>query len=278
MRHIGKRKVVGLCALGFLLSLIGFGLDSRPVVQKYTVRNHKLTGSVRLVFLSDLHSCDYGEDQRELLDLVEAQAPDIVLLGGDWVDDDFGRQPPERAYSAAESLAEQYPTFYVSGNHEIWSGCADQIKTELARRGVRVLAGERVTVECQGQSLDICGIDDPDVGEETWAAQLAAVKAEGEDERFRLLLTHRPERLEDYAGFDLALAGHAHGGQWRFPGLLNGLFAPDQGLFPQYAGGSYGLEGGGSLIVGRGLARESTRVPRFWNRPEVVTVDLLPAV
>ena len=74
------------------------------------------------------------------------------------------------------------------------------------------------------------------------------------------------------------MTGHAHGGQWRLPGLIDGLFAPDQGWFPAYTGGAYPVEGGGTLIVSRGLARESTRVPRFYNRPEVVVVDLAPAV
>ena len=77
-------------------------------------------------------------------------------------------------------------------------------------------------------------------------------------------------------GFDLILAGHAHGGQWRLPGVVNGLLAPDQGLFPPYAGWRYELEGG-TLIVSRGLARESTRVPRVFNRPELVIIDVTPA-
>ena len=57
---------------------------------------------------------------------------------------------------------------------------------------------------------------------------------------------------------------------------INGLLAPDQGLFPPYAGGRYELEGG-TLIVSRGLARESTRVPRVFNRPELVIIDVTPA-
>ena len=91
------------------------------------------------------------------------------------------------------------------------------------------------------------------------------------------MLAHRPERIKDYLayGFDLILSGHAHGGQWRIPGLLNGLLAPNQGLFPQYAGGRYDWEGT-VFLVSRGLARESTRVPRIFNPPELVAVDLVP--
>ena len=57
------------------------------------------------------------------------------------------------------------------------------------------------------------------------------------------------------------------------PGLLNGLYAPDLGFLPAYAGGAYRV-GDTTLIVSRGLARESTRLPRVFNRPELVIVTL----
>ena len=130
-------------------------------------------------------------------------------------------------------------------------------------------------------TLRICGVDDPSAfaGESGWLEQFRACQALTGDSRYTVLLSHRPERTEDYAGrgFELVLAGHAHGGQWRLPGLLNGLFAPDQGLFPTYAGGRYAL-GDTTLLVSRGLARESTRLPRFYNRPELVMVELRPGL
>ena len=94
-------------------------------------------------------------------------------------------------------------------------------------------------------------------------------------EEFTILLSHRPELAERYQkyDFDLVLCGHAHGGQWRLPGVINGLDAPHQGVFPQYAGGRFDFENQ-TLIVSRGLARESTLVPRIFNRPELVIVDL----
>ena len=51
---------------------------------------------------------------------------------------------------------------------------------------------------------------------------------------FRILLSHRPEQVElyDQMDVDLVVCGHAHGGQWRIPGLVNGVFAPGQGLMP----------------------------------------------
>ena len=177
-----------------------------------------------------------------------------------------------------KALAEQYPTYYVTGNHEFWSGQVEEIKENMTACGAAVLAGAWEDVTINGQNLRICGVDDPAAGEAVWRAQLARAAAQADPDLFTILLTHRPERVEAYRGrgFDLILAGHAHGGQWRLPGVVNGLLAPDQGLFPPYAGGRYELEGG-TLIVSRGLARESTRVPRVFNRPELVIIDVTPA-
>ena len=92
--------------------------------------------------------------------------------------------------------------------------------------------------DIRGQRIIISGIDDPMAGEEVFATQLESCVPEKEETGYRILLTHRPERINKYLDypFDLVMAGHAHGGQWRIPGIMNGLIAPHQGLFPKYAG------------------------------------------
>lgn len=273
-----RMKLILVCVL--LLGVLGVtvfrAFDTALTVRAYTVETGKVSAPVRLVLLTDLHSCDYGEGQRELLDLVEAQSPDAVLLGGDIVDDDE-RLPIENALTAARVLAERHPTYYVTGNHEFWTGEVDGVRARLSACGVTLLAGECAELEIRGQKVQVCGVDDPSAGEAEWHSQLDRVTQAVEGDAFSILLTHRPERVEEYEGrgFDLALAGHAHGGQWRLPGIVNGLLAPDQGLFPKYAGGRYDL-GETTLIISRGLARESTRVPRIFNPPEVVVIDLMP--
>lgn len=263
--------LAGGAAVGLLLWL---GLDSGLTVQTYTVEKEKVEAPVRLALLTDLHSCDYGDGQRELLDAVREQDPDLVLLSGDIVDDG-PEMPEERALFTVEALAEQWPTYYVTGNHEYRTGRAEEIKERIAGRGAVVLAGETALVTVAGQTLQLCGVDDPAVGAAVWQRQLEDVAAALEGNVCSILLSHRPERVSDYTGrgFDLVMSGHAHGGQWRIPGLLNGLVAPNQGLFPRYAGGTYDLEGT-TLVVSRGLARESTRVPRLFNPPELVIIEL----
>lgn len=267
-----KRRV-WLVLLGVLICLLLAALDVRLRTVTYEIASDKVTAPVRLAVVSDLHSCAYGEGQRTLLDAVDAQAPDAVLLTGDIVDDEL---PEENAWTAVAALAETYPCLYVTGNHEWWIADTERVLRQMEALGVTVLRGDQASLTLNGQSVAFCGIDDPDSGESE--TQLAEVGSSVTGDAFTVLLAHRPERIDSYLEypFDLILSGHAHGGQWRIPGLLNGLYAPHQGLFPRYAGGRYDFDGA-VFIVSRGLARESTRVPRMFNRPELVIVDIVPA-
>ncbi len=259
-----------LAGLALLAALIIFGTSSALLTVKYQISTDKAAKPVRLALVSDLHSCDY---KNELVDAIAAQAPDAVLLAGDIFDDDL---PHDNAkHFVREIAARGYACYYVTGNHEIWSGEADELKRFMRELGATVLEGECATLSVNGQIINICGIDDPASDSGSLSEVLAKAARAADSTRFTVLLTHRPELIDEYLkhAFDLILSGHAHGGQWRLPGLINGLFAPNQGLFPKYAGGEYTFESK-TMIVSRGLARESTRVPRIFNRPELVIVDI----
>lgn len=93
----------------------------------------------------------------------------------------------------------------------------------------------------------------------------------------QILLSHRPEciKLFNQLDFDLIVSGHTHGGQVRIPFILNGLYAPNQGIFPQYVGGLYTLKDNQTLVVSRGLSL-NVFLPRVFNPPEVVMIMLEP--
>lgn len=98
---------------------------------------------------------------------------------------------------------------------------------------------------------------------------------ESNDKRLFVLLSHRPEQIETYdeERVDLVFSGHAHGGQFRIPGLLpNGLNAPHQGFFPKYTNGMI-RKGKTVEIVSRGLG-PSVIPTRFGNRPNLVVCTL----
>ncbi|MDE6796877.1 MAG: phosphoesterase, partial [Ruminococcus sp.] len=94
---------------------------------------------------------------------------------------------------------------------------------------------------------------------------------------YNILLLHQPEQFPQFTEkFDLILSGHAHGGQWRFPVILEqGLYAPNQGLFPDYTNGQYEYADC-THIISRGLARPLRMIfiPRIFNRPEISVIDI----
>jgi len=270
LRRFWKKRPLAIAVLCLLLVTATLALDARLSVRRYSLQSEKIDTDVRLTVLTDLHSCRYGDGQERLLSAVAEESPDAVLLVGDIVDDEM---PEERAWITLAALAECYPCYYVTGNHE-WRTDAERICESVAALGITVLRGEKAELTTKTTTVAFMGLDDPDAG--FWDEQWEAIKSSAEKETFSVLLSHRPELVEDYRSLDadLVVSGHAHGGQWRIPGVLNGLLAPHQGLFPAYAGGMYDLSDT-ILIVSRGLARESTLVPRLFNRPELVIIDLL---
>ena len=271
------------CLAAVLCLFIFIALDKRLTVRTYQETTPFLREPVRLTVITDLHAGIYGEGQKDLLDAISRQEPDAVLLAGDIADDEV---PGDGVWMLVSKLGGKYPCFYVSGNHEFWSGRAEEVKQEMETYGVEVLEGEGRLLEVQGQKLQIFGVDDPDCfgngarltdgTSEEWQAQLASCKYQREEGVYSILLSHRPELVQDYkdSGFDLVISGHAHGGQIRIPWILNGLYAPNQGWFPEYAGGRYELGEHTTMIVSRGLCRNE--LPRVFNRPELVVVEIIP--
>lgn len=266
-----KRRI-RRCLWVSVLFLVLLALDPRMVVRRYTVESDKVDAPIRLALLTDFHGCNYGKDASRLIAAVDAEHPDVVLLVGDIFDDNLSWDASEALVS---TLASRYPCYYVTGNHEYWSGRAAEIEQIVERAGATVLNQTCAVLTVQGQQINLCGIPDPYAGVNTSTA-LARAAAAIPQEGFTVLLAHRPELIETYAAsgaFDLVVSGHAHGGQVRIPGLLNGLYAPHQGFFPSYAGGLYTVDTT-VMVVSRGLARESTRLPRVFNRPELVIITL----
>lgn len=267
-----------LPVLAILVALALIALDERLILRTYTVASPKLTAEVRLAVVTDFHSSDNAE---EVAAMVASCAPDAVLLVGDLFDDDTANRPTERTLSLMRQLSAQYPCYYVFGNHEAWTGEMDALYQQTEEAGVTVLRMSSGVLTVRGQRIALCGIPDPYEmvfsGAPDTEEQLRQALEDVDSADFTVLLAHRPELLAKYAQFplDLVVSGHAHGGQVRIPGVLNGLYAPNQGWFPKLAGGAY-TQDGTTLIVSRGLAVR-TRLPRIFNRPEVVLVRCVPA-
>lgn len=275
---MGKKHWWILPVLAILVILTLIALDERLILRTYTVASPKLTAEVRLAVVTDFHSSDNADD---VVAMVASCAPDAVLMVGDMFDDDTANRPTERTLSLMRQLSAQYPCYYVSGNHEAWTGEMDALYQQTEEAGVTVLRMSSGVLTVRGQRIVLCGVPDPYEmvysGAPDTEEQIRQAMENVNSADFTVLLAHRPELLAKYAQFplDLVVSGHAHGGQVRIPGVLNGLYAPNQGWFPKLAGGAY-TQDGTTLIVSRGLAVR-TWLPRIFNRPEVVLVRCVPA-
>ncbi len=280
-----KKKLIRVVAIILvLLVLAWYALSDKIVIRYYNIETDKVDNHIRIVQLSDLHSCYYGENQSELLDAIYDVDPDIVVLTGDIFDDEIDNQKSEIVIS---NLAAKYPVFYVSGNHDVWASSEwkkDQRRI-LKENGVIVLKERSSRIIVNNEYIDIYGIQDPAFtvkkSQDNYHHDAEYVRGQmwmlnyHEDEHvLSILLAHRPEFEEIYDdwNFDLILSGHTHGGVVRIPYILNGIYAWGQGFFPTWSGGLYALDNS-IMIISRGLSRESSG-KRVFNRPELVVIDI----
>lgn len=270
------RKIGALLLL--LLLVWGFIWVNNNWIQttEFTIESDKLPEAFdgkKIVQISDLHDAEFGDGQASLIEKVEAAEPDAIFLTGDLIDSN--RYDLDTSLTLVDALVEMSEVYYVLGNHEVAVNKIDEITEALAQRGVHVLMNESMEWEIGGESVQIAGINDPLIDvhqiEEDFTRRALEEAAIGEG--FTLLLAHRPEMFRIYAEeqIDLVFAGHAHGGQIRFPGL-GGLFAPGQGWFPTMTEGLF-EEQSTRLVLSRGLGNSGFPV-RVFNLPEIIVVTL----
>ena len=185
-----KWRIAGIVSLFVVLFLIT--CDSRLKTVTYTVESDKLSEPVRIALLTDLHSCRYGENQKNLINAVKAQNPDIVLLGGDIFDD---KVPHKNAELTVKQLAEQYPCYYVTGNHEARVNIEDEIDYVKLNENVIALHNEDVLIEKGESTIQLIGVDDPDYRAVKDSQEYMNERLEKyrDNESFKILLSHRPE-------------------------------------------------------------------------------------
>lgn len=248
-------------------------------VTRYSVENERLPAvfdHYKIAVVSDLHNAELGEDNKRLVSAIEKEKPDMIAITGDLVDS--GRTDIGVAENLIRQLAMTAPCYYVTGNHEAWIGEQYQkLEKILLNEGVVILHDQSVSMTKNDETIQIVGLDDPDFTDRDSSIQESMLERKLEEMEltggFCILLSHRPEVFNAYVAenIDLVLCGHAHGGQFRIPGV-GGLVAPNQGLLPKYDAGEYS-ENNTTMIVSRGIGNSVIPV-RINNRQEIVVVEL----
>ncbi|HSD89565.1 MAG TPA: metallophosphoesterase, partial [Kofleriaceae bacterium] len=179
---------------------------------------------------------------------------DLIALTGDFVDGSVAELAD--AVAPLAKLHAPHGVYFITGNHEYYSGAKQWVEHFATLGNIRVLRNEHVTIERDGHAFDLAGIDDH-VGHEflpDHGPDLDRALAGRDRSRALVLLAHQPRQVRQAARYDvdLQLSGHTHGGQvwpWHYAVALQqgGLLA-----------GRYQI-GSTQLYVSRG--------PGFWGPP-----------
>jgi uncharacterized protein len=263
-------KIVFIICLIYLFLIVN---NEWLKITSYEYTSEKIPGAFdgyKIVQVTDLHDAELGENHSRLIKKVASTEPDIILVTGDVIDS--RRYDLEKSLRAMEQLVEIAPVYYVLGNHEVATNEMGRIYEALELIGVHTLKNEHVLVELNGEKIAFVGIEDPLMGMSPQKMMQAATSGL-DSSTFTALLSHRPEKFNDYVeqSLDLVFTGHAHGGQIRLP-FIGGLIAPSQGWFPKYTDGLF-EDGETTMLVNRGIGN-SLFPFRIFNRPEIIEMKL----
>lgn len=262
------------------------------VTEKYRIASEKIHGQGKtIVFLTDLHNKEFGEENSRLLETVRKVKPDAVLFGGDGMVAKRGNSDVRIPLALLTELAKEFPVYCGNGNHEsrmlwkseIYGEAYENYRTALENAGIRYLSNEAADLD---SDIRVYGLDLPKIAYlprsgEIPEGLLKETMGEPDPEKFCLLLAHSPLFFEEYAawGADLTLSGHFHGGTIRLP-LVGGVMTPQYQFFYPRCAGYFELPGKGReksrMIVGRGLGTHSINI-RLNDKPQVVVVRLCGA-
>jgi hypothetical protein len=262
--------------VGTLLVIYAFWIEPhRLTVTRQTLRSRKMKpgAPLRVLHLGDLHIERVTDRERRMIALTRSLQPDVILFSGDFLNLSNIHDPVawDECRSVLKELAAPLGVYAVSG-----SPAVDQdevVPQVLAGMPVRWLRDERITLERDGQQLDVVGLTcthKPFEDEPRLKAILPAPP-----ERFTLLLYHAPDLAPEAAaaGVDLQFSGHTHGGQVRLP--LYGALYTGSLYGKRFECGRYNVEGL-TLYITRGIGMEGKGAPRvrLLCPPEIIVWEI----
>ncbi|HEV2271713.1 MAG TPA: metallophosphoesterase, partial [Steroidobacteraceae bacterium] len=273
---IETASAVAVPVLAVLATVVGF-IDARrqPRVVDVDVPLPNLPRALHGFTIAQISDVHIGptikrDFLRGIVEIVNSLRVDLVAVTGDLVDGSV-----EQLAMHVEPLSRlraRHGTYFVTGNHEYYSGATAWI-AELRRLGLHVLLNEHVVLSHGGAALLLAGVTDYSADRFDPAQRsdpLTALAGAPADLRPRVLLAHQPRTAAAAAdaGFDLQLSGHTHGGQfWPW-----NLFVRLQQPF------TAGLDRLGSLWI------YTSRGSGYWGPPkrlgvpsEIARVRLVPA-
>lgn len=261
----GAFVAVALAAVG----VDAFLLEPTWLVVSYeTIQTSKLDNPLRIVVVADFQADAIGPYERRVIETAAAEKPDLLLFLGDYLQSPV--KPKEELHMAFREIwngagpKPPFGTFAVRGNCDRadWAALFDGLDVRTVSRTESVDVGP-IRLTCLGM-------------EDSFDHEIVLQRPD-DDSRFHVVAGHCANfMLGDIPG-DLMLAGHSHGGQLQIP-----FFGPPLTLSVAPRRWCAGIlsrrEDGAWVRVSRGTGMERGNAPRlrFWCRPEIVVIDLVP--
>ena len=243
------------------------------------IRHEKFSWNLepmKVVFFSDLHAGAPFIDLNyidHMVQVINEEKPDLILIGGDLVINGVmgGKTIPfERVATSLSRMRSKFGIFAVLGNHDWWND-ANLVREQLRKVGIRVLENETITLSFGAHSrFNLIAVGDEMTGHANDKSAFLKI----ENNLPRIVLLHDPGALLDFSSeekFDLALAGHLHGGQVNFP-WIGPLITP--GRAPRFWAQGWTNTDQGKLFVTNGIGTSILPI-RFNAPPEVVVIDCI---
>ena len=243
----------------------------------YSFTTQKNVGTLRIVQISDSHvgTTFDGEGFAKAIAPIDALDPDVVVVTGDFVDDDTTKENMIRSCEALGALHTKYGVYFVFGNHDKGYYAAshrgytgDDLIAELEKNGVTVLQDESVLID--GRCYLIGRQDRSEENERgNGRAGMAELVSGLDPDKYMVVLDHQPcdYDAQTESGVDLVLSGHTHGGQLIPLDLLNPIVSENDRV--------YGTEtrGSSNFIVSSGISDWAIKF-KTGCKSEYVVIDI----
>lgn len=270
----------------------------------YCVSSLKVNNKIRIVQISDLHNCSFGNNNDKMINRIEKLKPDLIIYTGDIIDSKSNSD--DAIINLCASLSKLAPSYFVYGNNEVEKyydnpltqdsldqkfgfnndtrdpnkllEITDSLEEELEGVGVKVLKNGSDTITVGSTTVDVYGVltSNPSSFWSYAGGSFDEFIYKNEN-NLKITAIHEPLVFEEYTPNtwgDLMLAGHTHGGTAKIP-VIGPAYTHDGGILPARSGhfvyGRYDVQGR-PLIVSSGL--ENTNFLRINNQPEIVIVDI----
>lgn len=278
--------IAAMLLLGTITLIWGSFIEPRIIVTRaYEVDLKQIDKPITIAFISDMQIGTYKKTEwtEKIVKKIFKLNPDVVLLGGDHVDNMYYDEKEVDYLKPLEKITEKIPTYAIHGNHEYGIGGGKALtdpryrvadvsahtKKSLEAFGIRYLINELQEITINDQSFYLFG------GDEYWAGKLNFETLSSRTKNIPTLgLVHNPSFIAQNfpTDIDVYLSGHTHGGQIRLP-FIGPIGRVDNFLPLRYYKGLHTLGQGTKLLVTSGIGETRTRA-RLFNLPEIVLLTI----